>query len=216
MKGGSQRRPSREHHRCIQGVSWGKASREHHGGGELQRAPQGGLQRAPQGGPPESTTGGASREHHRREGAPDNNITGGTSREDHRGALQRAPEGRASREHNEGEIPGEHYPWKTSRDTTGKTFQTEKVLRKPGLLRQEKAKAESEEGLNGGRPLLACGPSGPTRRLFLLGTAGMQALRLGGRGCLRGGVKEGLGYAGDVHSSCLRPAELCPTSSCES
>lgn len=42
----------------------------------------------------------------------------------------------------------------------------EKVLRKPDLLRQEKAKAGGEEGLNGGRPLLACGLSGPTRRLF--------------------------------------------------
>lgn len=66
----------------------------------------------------------------------------------------------------------------------------EKVLRKPDLLRQEKAKAGGEEGLNGGRPLLACGLSGPTRRLFLLGTAGMQAPWLGGRGHLRGGVKQ--------------------------
>lgn len=68
----------------------------------------------------------------------------------------------------------------------------ERVMRKPDLLRQEKAKARDEEGLNGGRPLLACRPSGPTRRLFLLGTTGMQAPWLGSRGRLRGGVKEGM------------------------
>lgn len=56
----------------------------------------------------------------------------------------------------------------------------EKVLRKPDLLRQEKAKAGGEEGLNCGRPLLACGLSGPTRRLFSSGNSG-HASPLAGR-----------------------------------